>query len=722
MGKWTRRAFIGTSAVVGGGLVIGVGGVLFAPNRLRLGRDEDDEGDFLTTWIRISPDNEVLVLAPHCEMGQGSLTGLAMLAAEELDADWSRVRVEEAPAEDRYANGYVFRAFAEEMGIELPGWSERAVDFGTFKIADLANTQMTGGSSSTRGTGWFGMRLAGATAKAMLLDGASRRWDVPVEELSARDSRISHEPSGQSLTYGELATEAAALDIPAHPPLKARSDYRLVGTPQPRADIPSKVTGEAVYGVDMVLPDMLYATIAAAPIPSGELVDVDPAPAMAVAGVQEVVRLSNAVAVVADGYWQASQGLATLSPQFSDAGMGGMNTAQILAAHAAALDDKGMGDEPPEGSRVVDAEYQVPYLAHATMEPMCATARFSERRLEVWAGTQDPLGARHVAAKAADLSDSDVVLHNLPLGGGFGRGLPGAFDYVEQAARVAVAMSPRPVKLLWSREEDMQHDYYRPFVLARMRGTLDESGRPLAWTSTFTGSFIDGSAARPIYAIADTDLRTARAPSHLRTGSWRSVASSQHGFFMESFADELAHDAGQDPFEYRRALLTDRPRHLAVLERAAEMARWNTPAPEGRARGIAIVECFGTVVCEVAEVGLDEGGAPRVYRVDAAVDCGLVVNPSQAVAQVQGAVIFGLSAALLQEITVENGRVAQESFPSYDMIRMASAPRVNVDFVESDAAMGGLGEPGVPPIAPAVANALFALTGQRLRTLPLRLA
>jgi isoquinoline 1-oxidoreductase beta subunit len=313
-------------------------------------------------------------------------------------------------------------------------------------------------------------------------------------------------------------------------------------------------------------------------------------------------------------------------------------------------------------------------------------------------------------------------MHNQQLGGGFGRRLPGAFDYIEQAVRVAKALAPRPVKLIWSREEDMRHDYYRPAVLARMSSTLDADGQPLSWASHFTGArFLDDAAAAPIYGIDMRDIRVAPPPAHLRTGSWRSVASSQHGFFMESFVDELAHAAGKDPFEYRRALLRDKPRHRAVLERAAAMAGWGSALPEGRARGIAIVECFGTSVAEVAEVSL-ERGAIRVHRVDAAVDCGLVVNPDQALAQVQGAIIFGLSATLFHEITVRDGAVVQRNFPDYDMLRLANAPRVTVQFLESDAPIGGLGEPGVPPIAPAVANAVFALTGQRLRHLPLRLA
>ena len=721
-GKWTRRAFIGAGSVAGGGLVLGVGGIAFAPNRLRYVPEGAAGDGHLTTWIKITPDNQTTVLIPHCEMGQGALTGLGMLLVEELDADWSLCRVEEAPAEDVYANGYVVRAFLEESGFAVPGWLERALDYGSFKIADFVGLQVTGGSTSTRGTGAFGMRVAGASAKAMLLEAGAESFGVPAGELTARDSRIVHAASGRSATYGELASLAGTLGVPRRPRLKERDEYRLVGTPQPRADIPSKVVGRAQYGIDVVVPDMLYAAIVRAPVPGGQLSSVDPAPAKAMAGVREVVVLPDAVAVVADGYWQAQQALNALTPNFTDAGVGAVDTNAIHAMHATALDGEDVG-EAPSDARTISAEYSVPYLAHVTMEPMCATARMADGRCEVWAGTQDPLSTRGVAANAADLDRDDVFIYNQQLGGGFGRRLPGTYDYVEQAVQVAKAMSPRAVKLIWSREEDMRHGYYRPFVVARLRGALDAQGRPVSWASRFTGSrFGDVGPATPVYEIDDKDVRAVAPPEHLRTGAWRSVAASQHGFFVESFIDELAHAAGRDPVEYRSALLGHEPRHLAVLQRAAEMAGWGTAPPEGRGRGIAIVESFGSIVAQVAEVGLDANGAIRVHRVYAAVDCGLVVNPQQAVAQIQGGVIFGLSAALFQQITVRDGAVEQRNFPDYEMIRLANAPRVNVSFVESGASIGGLGEPGVPPVAPAVANALFAQTGQRLRALPLRMA
>jgi isoquinoline 1-oxidoreductase beta subunit len=718
--KWSRRAFIGAGAVAGGGLLLGIGGVLFAPNRLGVRPKGASGTDRLNTWIRITPDNLVTVWIPHCEMGQGALTGIAMLLVEELEADWSLVTVEQAPAEDIYANGYVLHAFLGETGISVPRWLQRSFDFAAYKLADMAAIQVTGGSTSTRGTGQFGMRVAGAAARDMLLEAGAQEFGVPVEELSARRSHIVHDASGRRASYGELADLASTLDVPSHPPLKSRDQYRLVGTSQNRPDIPGKVVGEAQYGIDVVRPDMLYATITRAPIPGGQLESADTQAAKSMPGVHDVVVLPDAVAVVADGYWHASQALAALSPRFTDGGVGDVDSAAIRAMHIAALDDA-KRPKDVDGARTVSAQYSAPYLAHATMEPMVATVQISEGSCEVWAGTQDPLSSRRVAAKAADVNEHDVLLHNQQLGGGFGRRLPGTYDYIEQAVEVAKTTSPRPVKLIWSREEDMQHGYYRPFVMSRQTATLDASGVPLYWSHRYTGGFGDGTAAKPVYGVDDLDVKSAGMPEHLRTGAWRSVAHSQHGFFVESFADELAHAAGKDPVEFRLALLEDEPRHHAVLARVAEMAEWGSTPPEGLARGVALMESFGSIVAQVAEIGVDADDTIRVHRMFAAVDCGIAVNPQQALAQVQGGIIFGTSAALFQQITVRGGAVEQRNFPDYEMVRLANAPRITVDFVESDALIGGLGEPGVPPVAPAIANAVFALTGTRLRDLPLRM-
>ena len=729
MGKWTRRALITAGSLVGGGLVLGVGGIVLAPNRLGLRDKHAKDAAHLTTWLKITADNTIIAIIPHCEMGQGAQTGLAMMLADELDADWQTVTIQEAPAEIAYANGHLIAGFLRIMA-DIPAWLTRALEYTTYRVSRMVPLQITGGSSSTITTGQYGMRVAGAAAKAMLLEAAAGEWGVPIAECNASNSSITHAASGRSGTYGEFASRAADLKPPQDPPLKSRDEFKLMGRSTPRPDLPSKVVGEAVYAVDIELADMLYATVAAAPVPGGSLESVDPAPAMAVAGVLKVIELPEAVAVVADGFAPALKGLRALAPVFSASERGTASTEELYAEHARVLDAgegevdhvAGEGEAALAGAdRTVEVEYRVPYLAHATMEPMAATAQVSDGHCEVWAGTQDPLNARSVAAEAAGLDDEQVVFHNTHLGGGFGRRLPGAFDYIDQAVRIARAMSPTPVKLIWSREEDMQHDFYRPALLARFRGGLDKQGQTLTWVSRFSGPG-DFGAARPYYGIPNQEIITHAAPENLRHGSWRSVGHSQQGFFMESFVDELAVAAGKDPYQYRRDMLAEKPRHQAVLDRVTQMADWNGPVAEGHGKGIAIVECFGTPVAEVAEVSVDSNGRIKVHSVWAAVDCGFAINPDQGLAQIQGGIMFGLSAALYQEITLRNGAVEQRSFPDYRSLTLANAPHLEVEFVESDGQMGGLGEPGVPPIAAAVANAIYAATGQRLRSLPLRMS
>ncbi len=724
MNRWTRRTLIATGGLIGGGLALGVAGIAFAPNRLRVVPDNREGTPQLTTWVKISSDNTVSVIIPHCEMGTGVHTALAMMCAEELEADWSQVRIEEAPGTDDYANGYLVRVFVPVVA-SVPRYMERGIDFATFKLMQLMDMQVTGGSSAVRGTGHLGMRVAGAAAKVMLVEAAAQQWNVPAAECSAKLSRVTHAASGRTLTYGELAPQAALLAPPVHPPLKSRDDYTIVGKPTPRIDIPSKVNGSATYGVDVTLPQMLYATIAASPVFGARLVSVDTAPAEALPGVKKVVKLGDAVAVVADGYWRALKGVRALAPKFEDTGKGAETSDTIYAAIGAALDSEdtekvfssGKGGDALQGAaKVVAAEYRVPFLAHATMEPMNATARIADGRCEVWTGVQDPLAARKVAAEASGLKPELVTIHNQQLGGGFGRRLPGVMDFVDQAVRIAKEMAPAPVKLIWSREEDIQHDYYRPAVVGRYKAALGADGAPAAWVCKFNEK---NDAALLPYAIEHQDIRALKVPTHVRIGAWRSVAHTQHGFFTESFVDELAHAAGKDPLQYRRDLLTNAPRHLAVLDKAAEMAGWSTPPAAGRGRGIALVESFGSIVAEVAEVEI-VAGRVKVHRVCAAVDCGDVINPDTATAQVEGGIVFGLSAALFNEVTIEAGRVAQTNFNDLPMPKLADAPTVSVEFVRSGAALGGLGEPGVPPVAPAIANAVFALTGKRVRSLPVR--
>ena len=711
MGKWTRRAFIGAGTLVGGGFVLGVAGVALAPGRHTVVSDDAEEKGELTTWITVTPDNFTTILIPHCEMGQGSQTALAMMAAEEMEADWDLVRIEEAPALDAYANAYLLRAFT---GDSLPAPLGRAIDYGAYRLARWFGTQATGGSTAVRGTG-YGMTVAGAAAKEMLIAAAAERFGVPAAECAAARSRVTHAASGQGASFGELARAAAALPAPTYPVLKDPDTYTLRRTAVSRFDIPPKVDGSARYGIDVTLPGMLYAAVDIAPVQGGTLVSVDETPALAMPGVQRVVQLDEAVAVVADSFWRARQALAALDPVFDDAGHGDVSSASIFAAF-----DESLGAAPamPDGAaQVVTADYRVPFLAHATMEPMACTARVEADRAEVWAGTQDPLNARSTAASALGFDTDQVQLTNLQLGGGYGRRLPFTFDYVDLGVRIAKAVSPTPVKMVWSRENDMQHDFYRPAAMARFAGALDATGRPVAVASHYAGGG-DGESLFMPYAIDDIRFEDRDVPHPIRVGEWRSVHNSQHGFFKESFIDELAHAAGQDPYRFRHELLGDEPRFRAVLERVAAMADWDRPLPAGEGRGIAIAESFGSIVAQVAHVAVTREGRLRVMNMYAAVDCGDVVNTDTATAQVEGGIIFGLSAAMVAEITIAGGRVVESNFQDHRMIRLADAPAVSVEFIRSGERLGGLGEPGVTPVAPALTNAIYAATGVRVRTLP----
>jgi isoquinoline 1-oxidoreductase beta subunit len=731
MNKWTRRALITAGSLAGGGLVLGVGGLMLAPNRFAIGRGSAAGQHALTTWLTIDTAGAIRVIVPHAELGQGAQTALAMMLVEELDGDWSRVTVEEAPAVSEFANGHLLAAFLP-VG-RLPGFTRKATDFLAYRETRNRGFQATGGSASVRATGYYGLRIAGASARQMLLQAAAQRFGVAADECRVSSSVISH-ADGHTATFGELAADAAKLTPPTNPPLKKAADYRLVGQPQRRFDVPAKVDGSARFGIDAQVEGMVFAAIRAAPVFGAKLTNCDPAPALALPGVERVVPLDNAVAVVATSWHRARRALESLQPVFTVDARNQMDSASYRRAQLALLatgqlesvvkrGDPGNILDGAAGKKLA-ATFELPYLAHATLEPMNATARFAGGKLDIWTSVQDPLNAAQVAADALGIERDQVTVHHGLVGGGFGRRLPGQHDFVLQAVRLARELTPRPVKLVWSREEDMTHGYYRGTVCADMQAALADDGSVLAWRSRCTSSS-EAGAANPPYDIDAVELQFTSVPSHVRQGPWRSVGHSQHGFIVEAFVDELAAAAGVDPYQYRRRLLAKEPRLLAVLDKVAAMANWQQPLPKDRARGIAIVRSFGSIVAEVAEIEVirNAEGQPsdlRVPRVFAAVDCGLLVNPLTGAEQIEGGVVFGLSAALDEAITIGEGAVQQTNFHQYPLLRLPDAPAVEVAFIASTERPGGLGEPGTPPIAAAVANAWFAATGQRLRSLPLR--
>jgi isoquinoline 1-oxidoreductase beta subunit len=687
---------------------------------------------FINNWIKIAQDDTVTVVIPHCDMGTGIYTALPQMAAEELDADWSKVRVEAAPPDSIFANGPLGEGFilsSQNMTADdLPAFVRGTVS-NTFRtLAGFMDLQVTGGSSAVRATGVYGMRLSGAAAREMLVKAAAARWNVDPSQCSTKSNKVLHAASNRSLGYGELVADAATYTPSSSPRLKPRSQYTLVGKSIPRVDIPKKVNGTTTYGLDVVQPGMLYAAIRISPVFGGKLTAVDTAPIDHSRGIVKTVRLDDAVVVVADRFWRARDAVAALDPKWDTAGNGAVTSGQIAARHAAALNggdlkkdmNKGDGADALGRGRLVEATYNVPYLSHAPMEPMNATALWRDGTLEVWSGTQDGLGSRAFIAKVANLPRDKVTFHLMPMGGGFGRRLPGYFNFLEHAVRTAMALPGRPVKLIYTRDQDMQHDYYRPNVTSRFRAALGPDGMPVAWLNDYTTDSGANNEAHIVYGIDNQALRTAKVQTHVPVGPWRSVEASWHGFFIETFVDEMAHAAKIDPVAYRRALLKNAPRHLAALNLAAEKAGWGTPLGPNRARGVAIFECFQTIVAHVVEITLPPGGALKVDRVVTAVDAGMAVNPDGMTAQIEGGIIYGLSAALNGEITIDKGAVVQANFPDYEVVRLADCPQIEVHLLTSDAPLGGAGEPGVPPLAPAVANAIFSATGTRIRSLPIK--
>ena len=728
MKKWTRRAFIGAGVLAGGTVIFGI--AIRPGNRSSKVADliADKDETVMNVWLKIAPDNTITAIIPHSEMGQGVHTALAMMLAEELDADWSKMKFMEAPADKEYANFAIAKGFIAGRK-DFPKFLDETVN-GVFLTAVKAlNLQITGGSGSVRFTGQYAMREAGAAAKSMLLQAAAETWDVSQEELQAENSFIKHLASNRSARYAELAPLAAKLSSPSKPKLKSPADFKILGTSKPRFDIPAKVDGTAMFGIDANVPGMKYATIKASPVFGAKVKSVNTQVSSDQTGVLKIVNLENAVAVVAEGYWQAKKALDNLDIEFESSPNQGVNQDAILAGYRQAMEsDLAEGNLEKhaktgntakafeEAASIVEAEYQLPFLAHATMEPMNCTAWVHDGECEIWCGSQNPLGVKAAIAELLEIKPEKVKVNNLLLGGGFGR--RAETDVMIQAATIAKEVG-YPVKLIWSREEDIQHDVYREATLSKMRAALDKSGQPIAYDHQFIFKHHPPEAADIPYQIPNQLIQYSNPSSIVPWGNWRSVDHSTHGFLTESFIDELAHAAKQDPLAYRKNLTGNNPRIQKVLDVAMEKSNWGSPLPPNWGRGVAVAQSFGSVIAEVAEVEVDLEGKVKVHRVVCVADPGFAIHPDGFVAQMESGIIYGLAAAMTGEISIENGGVTQSNFHDYPVTRMKDAPKIETHVLTTANPPGGGGEPATPVIAPAVTNAIFAATGIRVRKLPI---
>jgi isoquinoline 1-oxidoreductase subunit beta len=714
-----RRDFLKTTITLGGGLLIGA----YIPQWNKTSAATlpgaralvDATHPFApNAFVRIGTDDSVTVIANHSEMGQGVYTSLPMLLAEDLDCDWSKVRVEPAPVDPAYNHS-------------------------------VYGIQMTGGSTTTTSE-YERFRKMGAMARFMLIAAAAQSWSVDPQTCHAEKGYVIHAASGKRASFGSLAELASKQTPPTDIPLKDPKDFTLIGRPVHRLDTPSKTNGTAQFGLDVYIPGMLTAVVARAPIFGGKVVSFDADKAKAIPGVVNVLQVPSGVAVIATGFWPAKLGREKLDITWNDGPGKEISSAAMRKEYASTSRTPGIvarkiGDPAAAmagAAKKITAEYEVPYLSHSMMEPLNTVVDLREDRCEIWTGTQFETMDRMAAAKIAGLKPEQVKLNTTLLGGGFGRRANPACDFVSEAVEVA-KVAKAPVKVVWTREDDIRGGWYRPMWYDHFEAGLDAQGNPVAWTHTIVGqSIMAGTmfeafgikngvdsasvegAADILYGIPNVQVDLHSPKNLIPVQWWRSVGHSHTGFSVETFLDEVAHAGGKDPYQLRRTLLANQPRMLAVLDLAAKKANWGGPLPTGRARGIAGHFSFDSYVAQVAEVSIERDGKVRVHRIVASVDCGRVINPDTVKAQIEGGIVFGLTAALKTEITLENGRVQQSNFNNYPMVRMFESPEIEVHIVESTEKPTGVGEPGVPPVAPAIANAILALTGKPIRRLPIK--
>ena len=700
----SRRTFLKVSAA-GGAMIVGG----YLPGLRETGTAEAAGSFEPNIWLKIGADDNVVIKLTQLEMGQGVMTSMPMLVAEELDVDWNKIKTEWVPADPKYGN------------------------------PNFGGAQLTAGSNSVRGM-WKILREAGATAHTMLITAAAQTWGVAESTCSTEKGEVIHKASGRRLRYGSLVDKAATLPVPKTVSLKSPKEFRLLGQPTPRLDIPEKVNGKAGFGIDVKRPDMLIARVVRCPVFGGKVDTFNADKAKAVPGVRNVVKISTGIAVVADNYWAASKGVQALDVKWNEGPLANLSSAEIMKKYATLAEQPGKiarndGDAPAavkDNTRAFECVFEVPFLAHACMEPMNCTADVRSDRCDVWVPTQGQTASHAAAVAASGLPPKSVNVYTTYLGGGFGR--RGEADFVTDAVETSKAVG-KPVKVIWTREDDIQHDFYRPITYVRMWGSLDASGKPAAFMQRIVQQSlmkrlgqlppngvdfisVDGSASLP-YDIPNIRVEYIETDPGVPYGFWRSVGASVQGYVVEAFMDELATRADKDPYQFRRDLLNKAPRHRAVLDLVAEKSGWGKSLPAGHARGIAVMEAFGSIVGQVAEVSV-ANGAVKVHKMWCAVDTGWVIHPDTIKAQMEGGTLYGLTAALKGEITIQNGRVAQHHFNDYQMIRHNEAPEVEVHIVPSTETPGGIGEPSTAIAAGALVNAISAATGKRIYKLPIR--